>query len=215
MKNLVLIFVLSLFAITASAQLNNISALPRDTNIASTSIVPAVDTTGGSKKPYAVPITKIVQYGSVGNFKTVGDSSILGSGNVPFKTISDSIITGTGNIEFKTVNGEYIVGSGDINTTSNLEDSIQEYTTGDTLFVLAGVNVVHVNPVGTVASLVIVLSDNSHLSNWVDIFFTQDITALSVIGNTNTVFSPTAITAAADGDVLTYKKIGTVHFRKP
>lgn len=199
MKNLVLIFVLSLFAITASAQLNNISVLPRDTVFANTAVVPGVDTTGGVKKPYAYRVKDIVKHGASGNFKTVGDSSIIGTGNVPFKT----------------VNGEVITGSGDINTTSNLEDSIQEYTTGDTLFVLAGVNVVHVNPVGTVASLVIVLSDDSHLSNWIDIFFSQDVTALEVIGDTDTVFSPTVVNSASDGDVLTYKKIGTVHFRKP
>lgn len=48
------------------------------------------------------------------NIKTVGGSSLLGSGDVSFKTIGTNSVLGSGDISFKTVGGVSIFGSGDI-----------------------------------------------------------------------------------------------------
>lgn len=222
MKNLILIVFFGLFATVASAQLNNIIKRPlEDTIVPASTYVAVIDSTDGNKIVEKITVANLVKNGAVGNFKTVGDSSILGTGNVPFKTVSDSLIVGEGNIEFKTVNGEYIIGSGDINTTSNLEDSLQEVTTAanDSLVVLDGANVVHFNIAGTPGTqttLALVLPGTAHLSNELDVYFSDNVTTLAITSTGGTtVYSPTAIVAAAAGDVLTFKRIGTVWFRKP
>lgn len=222
MKKLVLFLVLFLFSVGAYAQLGNISKLPLDTVFSANSFVPGVDTTGASKKPYSFRVKDIVKHGAAGNFKTIGDSSIIGTGDIPVRTVSDSLIFGaSGNLEFKTVNGEYIVGSGDINTTSNLEDSVQLVTTAanDSLVVVDGANVVHFNIAGdpgTQTTLALVLPGTAHLSNELDVFFSDDVTTLAITSTGGTtVYSPTAIVSASAGDVIRFKRIGTVYFRIP
>jgi len=186
MKNLIVILFLSLFATVANAQLNNIIKLPlEDTVVAAATYLPIIDSTSGNKRPEKILIAQVVRQGSVGNFKTVADSSILGTGNVP------------------------------------LEDSLYSVTTAanDSLVVPNAANVVHFNIAGTPGTqttLALVLPGTSHMTGELDVYFSDVVTTLAITATGGTtVYSPTAIVAAAAGDVISFKKIGTVWFRKP
>ena len=48
------------------------------------------------------------------NIKTVGNQSLVGSGNVDIKTIGSQSIIGSGNIDIKTVGSQSIIGSGNV-----------------------------------------------------------------------------------------------------
>lgn len=162
-------------------------------------------------KIFALIITMFIALGTInaqlGNISKLPlDTVFIANSVVPY------VDTTGGNTAPRAARVKDIVANGLSN--DNFESS-QEYTTGDTLVVSDGVNIVHINPADTVASLVIVLSDVAHADGWVHIFFSEVITALEIIGDTNTVFSPTAVTTANAGDVLSYKEIGTVYFRKP
>lgn len=79
-----------------------------DDNRNLTNIAGGVKTVGGSS---------VLGSGDIG-FKTVGGTAVTGSGDIGFKTVGGSSVTGSGDIGFKTVNGSSIVGSGNVTVSA-------------------------------------------------------------------------------------------------
>lgn len=185
MKIFALIITLFL-TVSANAQLGNISKLPIDTVFTASTVVPGVDTTGANKRPYSLRVKDVVKYGADGNFKTVNGESIIGSGDVI--ALTDSIYVAT-------------TAANDSLVVPNAANIVQFNITGDP---------------GTQTTLALVLPGTAHPSNELDVFFSDDVTTLAITSTGGTtVYSPTAIATASAGDVIKFKRIGTVYFRKP
>jgi len=100
-------------------------------------------------------------------------------------------------------------------------DSTQNYTSGSTMTVGNAVNVVQINPASVISALTITLPSTAHNSNEIQFYYGGTITSGTVI--TSMAFTPpsgtTLIQAVTPGSVeagetISFKKIGTIWYRK-
>ena len=62
------------------------------------------------------------------DIKTVGNQSIIGSGNIDLKTVGNQSIIGSGNVDIKTVDSQSIMGSGNVDINNIIEQNSNEKT---------------------------------------------------------------------------------------
>lgn len=145
---------------------------------------------------------------SATNIKTVVGNDLLGSGNVT----TDQLLPSQTGANGKVLQSNGTTATWETPTGGGAADSIQNHTSGATVAVTNGVNVLYINPAATLAALEITLPATPHASNEIEIYFGGTVgsgdvvTAIDILPNTGqTLLQATTPSNVAAGESIAYK----------